>query len=220
MLKTPDAKIIEKTIANLKRNNMLGFYCETKEEALEKVLSLINEGDTVTNGGSETLKEVGVIDAVKNGNFNYVDRNAAESREEAEELMREAYFADVYLTSSNAVTEYGELYNVDGNSNRVSAILYGPKSVVVVCGYNKIVKNFDEAVYRVKTKAAPPNTKRLHTGAYCENAGECLSCSADGSFMCDGCRGDGRICCNYVVCAQQRHKERIKVIIVGEKLGY
>ena len=88
MLKTPDAKIIEKTIANLKRNNMLGFYCETKEEALEKVLSLINEGDTVTNGGSETLKEVGVIDAVKNGNFNYVDRNAAESREEAEELMR------------------------------------------------------------------------------------------------------------------------------------
>lgn len=219
-MKKPDMKIIEKTINNLKRNNMLSFYCETKEEALAKVMEFINEGDTVTNGGSETLKQVGVIDAVKNGNFNYVDRSAAETREEAEELMREAYFADVYLTSSNAVTQHGELYNVDGNSNRVSAILYGPKSVVVVCGFNKIVKNFDEAVYRVKTKAAPPNTKRLHTGAYCEANGECLSCGSDGSFMCDGCRGDGRICCNYVVCAQQRHKERIKVIIVGEELGY
>lgn len=219
-MKKPDMKIIEKTINNLKRNNMLSFYCETKEEALAKVMEFINEGDTVTNGGSETLKQVGVIEAVKNGNFNYVDRSAAETREEAEELMREAYFADVYLTSSNAVTQHGELYNVDGNSNRVSAILYGPKSVVVVCGFNKIVKNFDEAVYRVKTKAAPPNTKRLHTGAYCEANGECLSCGSDGSFMCDGCRGDGRICCNYVVCAQQRHKERIKVIIVGEELGY
>lgn len=219
-MKTPDVKRIEKTIENLKRNNMLGFYCETKEEALKKVLEFIAEGDTVTNGGSETLKQVGVIDAVRNGNFNYVDRGLAQSKEEAEELMREAYFADVYLTSSNAVTEFGELYNVDGNSNRVSAILYGPKSVIVVCGYNKIVKNFDEAVYRVKTKAAPPNTKRLSTGAYCEHAGECLSLGADSSFMCDGCRGDGRICCNYVVCAQQRHKDRIKVIIVGEELGY
>lgn len=219
-MKTPDVKRIEKTITNLKKNNMLGFYCETKEEALEKVMELIAEGDTVTNGGSETLKQVGVIDAVRNGNYNYVDRGLARSKEEAEELMREAYFADVYLTSSNAVTEFGELYNVDGNSNRVSAILYGPKSVIVVCGYNKIVKNFDEAVYRVKTKAAPPNTKRLGTGAYCEHAGECLSLGADSSFMCDGCRGDGRICCNYVVCAQQRHKDRIKVIIVGEELGY
>lgn len=219
-MNTPDIKIIEKTMQNLKKNNMLAFYCETKQEALKQVLSLINEGDTVTNGGSETLKQVGVIDAVKNGNYNYVDRSLAQSQEEAQELMREAYFADVYLTSSNAVTEFGELYNVDGNSNRVSAMLYGPKSVIVVCGYNKIVKNFDEAVYRVKTKAAPPNTKRLSTGAYCEHAGECLSLGADSSFMCDGCRGDGRICCNYVVCAQQRHKERIKVVIVGEELGY
>lgn len=219
-MKKLDMNIVEKTIKNLENNNMLGFYCETKEEALKKVLSLMSEGDVVTNGGSETLKEVGVIDAVKNGNYNYIDRSSATSKEEGEELMRKAYFADVYLTSSNAVTSHGELYNVDGNSNRVSAILYGPKSVIVVCGYNKIVKNFDEAVYRVKTEAAPPNTKRLHTGAYCEHNGECLSCGSDGSFMCDGCHGDGRICCNYVVCAQQRHKERIKVIIVGEKLGY
>lgn len=219
-MKTLDMKAVQMTIDNLHKNNMLGFYCETKEEAKNKVLELMSEGDTVTNGGSETLKECGIIDAVKNGEYNYVDRSVAESKEEAEELMREAYFADVYLTSSNAVTQYGELYNVDGNSNRVSAILYGPKSVIVVCGYNKIVKNFDQAVYRVKTEAAPPNTKRLHTGAYCESAGECLSCGSDGSFMCDGCRGDGRICCNYVVCAQQRHKNRIKVIIVGEKLGY
>lgn len=219
-MKTVDVKIIEKTIENLKKNNMLGFYCETKQQALSKALEFISEGDTVTHGGSETLKQVGIIDAIKNGEYNYVDRGAAQSQEEAEELMREAYFADVYLTSTNALTQSGELYNVDGNSNRVSAILYGPKSVVVVCGYNKIVKDLDEAVYRVKTVAAPPNTKRLHTGSYCENTGECLSLSKDGSYMCDGCRGDGRICCNFVVCAQQRHKERIKVIIVGEQLGY
>ena len=122
--------------------------------------------------------------------------------------------------SSNALTLKGELYNVDGNSNRVAALLYGPESVIVVCGVNKIVENIDEAVKRVKTIAAPKNTVRLHTGSYCENRGECMSLENEGSFMCDGCKGAGRICCNYVVSAQQRHKDRIKVVIVDENLGY
>lgn len=215
-------KIIETTMENLEKNNMKPYYCETAEEAKKLVLSLINKGDVVTNGGSVTMKEIGVIDAVKsNKDVTYLDRGAEGlSREEVEEIYRKAFSSDVYLMSSNALTVGGVLYNVDGNSNRVAALLYGPKSVVMVCGVNKIVENLDEAVKRVKCVAAPKNTVRLSTGSYCESKGECASLSKEGAFMCDGCSGAGRICCNYVVSAQQRHKDRIKVIIVNESLGY
>ena len=136
------------------------------------------------------------------------------------EINLKAFTTDVYLMSTNALTLNGELYNVDGNSNRVAALLYGPKSVIIVCGVNKIVENLDEAVLRVKKCAAPKNTVRLHTGSYCENEGGCVSLNKDNAFMCDGCKGKGRICCNYVVSAQQRHVDRIKVILVDESLGY
>ena len=215
-----DMEAVNRTIENLKKNNMAAFYVEKKEDVLPLLRELIKEGDTVTHGGSETLKECGIIEELRSGKYNYIDRSKASSPDDAEKLMREAYFADVYLASSNAVTESGLLYNVDGNSNRVSAILYGPKSVIFICGYNKIVKDLDEATYRVKKHAAPKNTKRLHCETYCRTAGECLAIGRDASFMCDGCRSEGRICCNYVISAKQRHKERLKVIIVGEKLGY
>ena len=215
-------KIISSLMENLEKNNMKPFYCKTSAEAKELVMSLISEGATVTNGGSVTMKEIGVMDAVKERNdITYLDRNAEGlTPEEVKDIYKKAFFADVYLMSSNALTLNGELYNVDGNSNRVAALLYGPESVIVVCGKNKIVENLDEAVNRVKTVAAPKNTVRLHTGSYCENAGECMSLKKEGAFMCDGCSGTGRICCNYVVSAQQRHKDRIKVIIVDEVLGY
>lgn len=122
--------------------------------------------------------------------------------------------------STNALTENGELYNVDGNSNRVAALLYGPKSVIVVCGINKIVKNIDEAIKRVKTIAAPHNTIRLGIETPCGKTGECVSLRKENPEFCDGCHGDTRICCNYVVSAQQRHIDRIKVIIIGEEYGY
>lgn len=214
--------LISSVMEKLENNNMKPYFCQTGEEAKELVMSLIKEGDTVTNGGSVTMKEIGVMDAVKERkDITYLDRNAEGlTPEEVKEIYKKAFFADVYLMSANALTLNGELYNVDGNSNRVAALLYGPESVVVVCGVNKIVENLDEAVKRVKTIAAPKNTVRLHTGSYCENAGECMSLKNEGSFMCDGCKGSGRICCNYVVSAQQRHKDRIKVIIVNENLGY
>lgn len=214
--------LIKSVMENLEKNNMKPFYCKTGDEAKALVMSLIKEGDTVTNGGSVTMKEIGVMDAVKERkDITYLDRNAEGlTAEEVKEIYKKAFFADVYLMSTNALTVKGELYNVDGNSNRVAALLYGPESVIVVCGINKIVENLDEAVKRVKTIAAPKNTVRLHTGSYCENAGECMSLKNEGSFMCDGCKGAGRICCNYVVSAQQRHKDRIKVIIVDEVLGY
>ena len=217
-----NTEIIKTLMENLENNNMKPYFCENKEEAKALVMSLIDKGATVTNGGSVTMKEIGVMDAVKEReDITYLDRNAKGlTPDEVKEIYKKAFFADVYLMSTNALTLSGELYNVDGNSNRVAALLYGPESVIVVCGVNKIVDNLDEAVKRVKTVAAPKNTVRLHTGSYCENAGECMSLKNQGAFMCDGCKGSGRICCNYVVSAQQRHKDRIKVIIVNEELGY
>ncbi len=214
-------EVIQETMKNLEGNNMKPYFCDTSKDAVELVKSLLKSGDTVACGGSVTLKETGVDELLKSGEYNFLDRSREGiTPEEIEAVFIGAFSADAYLMSTNALTRKGELYNVDGNSNRVAALLYGPKSVIIVCGYNKIVENLDEAVERVKRIAAPLNTKRLHTNSYCENAGECMSLNSDNSFMCDGCKGLGRICCNYVVSAQQRKKDRIKVIIVGESLGY
>lgn len=216
-----DRKIIEKTIENLKKNNMQAYFCENSEEAQALVKTLIKKGETISSGGSQTLKETGIMDIIKSGDYNYLDR-AVEgyTREDVEKVYRKTYSCDTYFASSNAVTESGYLYNVDGNSNRVSAILYGPKSVILVCGVNKIVKNIDEAVERVKTKAAPPNTVRLSCNTYCAEKGHCLSLDNNSKEICDGCHSDGRICCNFVISAQQRHKDRIKVIFINDKFGY
>ena len=211
---------IEKTMENLRRNRMEAYYVESRDEVPALVSSLLKKGDTVTHGGSETLKQTGVNDLLRSGDYNYLDRSAAKNPEEVAEVYAKSFSADAYLTSCNAVTENGELYNVDGNSNRVAAIIFGPKSVIAVCGVNKIVSNLDEAIRRVKTKAAPPNTVRLGLNTPCAKTGECVSLRKDAPEMCEGCRGESRICCNYAVCAYQRHANRIKVILVGEELGY
>ena len=212
---------VEKTIENLKRNRMDAYYCDTKAEACELVKTLINKGDVISSGGSVTLKQTGVYDIITSTDYNYLDRSAPGlTREQVEEVYRKTFCADAYFTSTNALTENGELYNVDGNSNRVAAILYGPKSVVVVCGVNKLVKNINEAINRVKTIAAPQNTVRLNCDTYCAQKGKCVSLNNENAELCTGCHSDGRVCCNYVVCAQQRHVGRIKVIIIGEEYGY
>lgn len=212
---------IEKTIQNLKRNYMDAYYCATSKEAVCLAQTLMKAGDVVTHGGSVTLSQIGMIEVLKSGDYVYLDRNAEGlTREDVLEIYNKAFSADVFLTSSNAITENGELYNVDGNSNRVAAILYGPKSVIVFAGYNKIVPTIDDAIRRVKTKAAPPNAARLNCSTYCAKAGQCVSLNQEESFLCDGCHSDDRICCNYVVSAQQRHRGRIKVILIGEELGY
>lgn len=212
---------IDKTMENLRRNKMEAYYCESSADARELVKTLINKGDTISSGGSVTLKQTGVYDIITSADYNYLDRTREGiTREEIEEVYRKTFCADAFFTSTNALTENGELYNVDGNSNRVAAILYGPKSVVVVCGVNKLVKNIEEAAYRVKTKAAPPNTVRLNKDTYCAKAGQCVSLNKENPELCEGCHSEGRICCNFVVCAQQRHINRIKVIIINEELGY
>ena len=212
---------IETTMQNLRLNKMEPYFVQTSAEACEKVRELLEKGCTVSCGGSVTLKQTGVYDLISSADYDFLDRSAPGlTREQVEEIYRKTFFADAFVTSTNALTENGELYNVDGNSNRVAAILYGPKSVIVVCGVNKLVKNIDEAINRVKTKAAPPNTVRLNIDTYCAKTGQCVSLNKENPEMCEGCHSDGRICCNYVVCAQQRHVNRIKVIIVNEELGY
>jgi len=211
---------IENVILKLKRNKMNAFYCETSAEACELVKSLLPSGCTVSHGGSETLKQVGIIDILNTGDYNYLDRSKCESREEIEALYRKCFSADVYLTSSNAVTENGELYNVDGNSNRIACIAYGPESVIVVVGVNKIVGNINEAFERVKRVCAPLNAKRLNVETFCGANDKCVSLNKENPYVCDGCGSDARICCNYLISAQQRKKDRITVIIVNEELGY
>lgn len=211
---------VEATLKSLKRNRMEAYYVDTKEQACDLVKTLVQPGATVSCGGSVTLKQTGVYDIIASGDYDFLDRSACKTAEETDALYRQVFSADAFFTSANAVTENGELYNVDGNSNRVAAIVFGPKSVICVCGVNKLVKNIDEAIRRVKTKAAPPNTVRLGIETPCAKTGACISLKQEDPDMCAGCHGDGRICCNYVVSAQQRHINRIKVIIIGEEYGY
>ncbi|MCM1114190.1 MAG: lactate utilization protein [Clostridium sp.] len=210
---------IKKTMENLEKNNIKPYFVETKEEVVPLIKTLVNKGESVSNGGSVTLAEAGVMDLLKSGDYDFIDRSGLEGEALRQSYIR-AFGCDTYFCSSNAVTENGELYNVDGNSNRVACIVYGPRQVIMVVGVNKIVADIDEAIKRVKEKAASPNTNRLNLATPCKKSGRCISLSQDNSFICDGCKGDTRICCNYVISAHQRHKDRIKVIIVNENLGY
>lgn len=211
--------IMERTAKNLEANNMSCFIVDTKEDVLPLVKELIEEGSTIACGGSMTLEECGITAHLRSGAYNFLDREG-KSREQIEEIFRASFSADSYLTSSNAITENGELYNVDGNSNRVAAICFGPKSVIVIAGRNKIVRSLDDAIIRVKRFAAPMNTVRLGYETYCNSKGKCMSLNSNNVCMTSGCNSSSRICCSYVVTAQQRIKDRIKVILVNEELGF
>lgn len=213
---------IQKTMKHLEQNNMKPYYAKDKAEAVRLVKSLLAKGETVTAGGTMTIQESGVRELLLSGDYNFLDRDhPGITQEEIDDIYRKAFSADAYLCSANAITENGELFNVDGNSNRVAAIVFGPKSVIVVAGYNKIVANLDEAILRVKKVAAPENAVRLNCDTYCRHNGECVSCAEGKDFdLAAGCRSDKRICCSYVVSSMQRKKDRVKVILVGDELGY
>ena len=209
---------IQKVMENLRKNRIAVEYVHTKAEVLPLVKTLIPNGYTVATGGSKSLAETGVTDWLKSGDVRFLDRmNPQLSAEERQQVTLDGGQADVYLCSSNAVTEAGELYNVDGNCNRISAIAFGTKQVIMVVGVNKIVPDMEAAIRRVKTIAAPLNTKRLNCDTYCHKTGICLG--VDGK-MTDGCASPARICCNYLISAQQRVPDRIRVILVGEELGF
>lgn len=199
---------VKRTMKNLEKNNFSASYVDTKEEALTLIKTLVDSESKTSVGGSETLLESGILSYIKECTKFSPD-------------YRDAYDADFYLSSANAITEHGEVYQVDGRSNRISAILFGPKKVILVVGINKIVRNVKDAVERVKTMAAPANTIRLCKDTPCAKTGECIApvCSAD-HLMALGCDSDERICCNSLIMAKQREKDRIIVILVGEDCGY
>lgn len=201
---------IQRTMENLRLNKMKAYYAENSAQACEIVRGLVKDDKLITSGGSMSLKECGVIDMLC-GEFGgaYLDRSAGKDRDAVEDIMRKAFISDTFLASTNALTENGELYNVDGNGNRVSAMIFGPKQVIIIAGVNKLVKDLDEARQRVEKIAAPKNTVRLEKATPCAKTG-----------VCGHCRSEDRICCSYVTLAQQRVPDRIKVIIVNEDLGY
>ena len=207
--------------AALEANNFEVYIVPDRIAAREQVKALLPLGASIGVGGSETMNECGIIDLVRSADYAFIDRyEKGLSTDEMRERHVAALGADVYISGTNAVTEAGELYNVDGNGNRVAAIAFGPKSVIIVAGANKIVKDLDDAIKRVKMYAAPANTKRLGIPSYCQSQGECKALANDSCQMTDGCKGAGRICCDYLVSAYQRQKGRIKVVLVEESLGF
>ncbi len=206
-----------KTIENLQKNRMSVIVVDNKDDLLTTLEQLLPEGATVTHGGSVTLDQCNVPSLLKNGNYQYLDRSAVA---DPMEVYLKGYGADVFLSSTNAITENGELYNVDGNSNRISALCFGPKKVIIIAGQNKIVPTLEDAILRVKTVAAPKNACRLGCDTYCAKTGKCISLSKENPTMTDGCSNDKRICRNYLVSSAQRDPNRITVIIVKENLGY
>lgn len=212
-------KRMEKTMASLKKNNMECFIADSSEKAVSMIRDMLEPGSTVAAGGSQTLAEAGIIDLLRSGDYQFLDRSGL-AGDAIKKCYRDSLSADTYICSSNAITENGELYNVDGNGNRAAAICYGPDTVIIVAGYNKIVRDLDEAVRRVKTVSAPANTARLCCDTYCSEKGECMTYVSADEGMTSGCRAAGRICCNYVITGFQRVQGRIKVILVCEELGY
>lgn len=201
---------ILRTIASLEKNNMNGYIVSNKEELINKIISLTNEGEKVSCGGSMSLAETGVMDLLRSGRYNFLDRaKEGLSVEDIDRIYRECFFADTYFSSSNAITEAGELYNVDGNGNRVAALLFGPKKVIIVAGVNKIVKNLDEAIKRNREIAAPANAKRLNKSTPCTKIGYCMDC-----------KSPEKICREYTVIKSQKDKNRIHVIFLNDNIGY
>ncbi len=196
-------------IKGLEKRHMEGYYFDTAEEAVQKIMSMIPEGSSVSWGGSMTLTQSGMMDALKASGLELIDRGAASSPEEKKALERRAFGADYYFMSANAITADGELVNTDGNGNRVAALVYGPDHVMILAGMNKVALDVESAMKRVHMNAAPPNAVRLNLKTPCSLTGVCKEClSAD-------C-----ICAHTVVTRYNRIAGRIKVFLIGEEMGF
>ena len=198
--------LAQTVIKGLKSRNMTGYYAESKEEALRIALELIPEGSAVTMGGGMSVHEIGLVDALKNGNYNFIDRDAYTDKRAA---MLAAYDADVFLSSANAITSDGVMVNIDGNSNRVSAIAQGPKKVVFIVGMNKVCGDIDGAIKRARNVAAPINAQRFGLSTPCSKTGACMNCKSPDT-----------ICCQILITRYSRHAGRIHVILVNDSLGF
>lgn len=214
---------IATTMERLRKNGMEVAYLPKITDVVPMVRSMLDEGCTIAVGGSTTLKEARVLHLIRSGPYHFIDRyKEGLSSEEKRNTYLDAFRADVYITSVNAITEHGELYCVDGTSNRVAALLYGPEKVIVVAGWQKIVTSLREAVHRVKRVAAPANALRLNKETYCVKKGHCIAPLCDSEHLMSigvGTCNDG-ICSNMVVMGRQAQIGRVTVLIVGEAIGY
>ena len=197
--------LAQKVIKGLESRNMTGYYAASKEEALKTALSLIPEGSSVTMGGSMSAQEIGLVAAVKEGNYRFIDRHAGDPRA----AMLAGYDADVFLSSVNAMTDDGVLVNIDGNSNRVSAICQGPNKVIFIVGMNKVCGDLDGAMKRARNVAAPTNAQRFGLSTPCAKTGKCMDCKSPDT-----------ICCQFLITRFSRHAGRIHVILVNDTLGF
>ena len=195
-----------KVIKGLSSRNMTGYYAKDRDEAQKIALGLIPEGATVAMGGSMSAAEIGLVAAVKNGNYKFIDRDLIPDRRAS---MLAAYDADVFLSSVNAMTEDGILVNIDGNANRVSAIAFGPKKVIFIVGMNKVCSDLDGAMKRARNVAAPANAQRFGLSTPCSMTGSCMDCKSPDT-----------ICCQFLTTRFSRHAGRIHVILVNDNLGF
>jgi len=198
--------LAQKVIDGLKSRNMEGYYAASANQALKIALDLIPEGSSISMGGSMSVHEIGLSEALKNGDYNFIDRDACEDKRQA---MLMAYDADFFLSSCNAITSDGVLVNIDGNANRVSAIAQGPKHVIFIVGMNKVCDDIDGAMKRARNVAAPINAQRFGLDTPCSKKGTCFNCKSPDT-----------ICCQFLITRYSRHKGRISVILVNEDLGY
>lgn len=196
-------------IKNLEKRGMEGFYCPDSQSAVKKAMSLMPDSALVSWGGSMTLEECGMMDALKASKHTLLDRGTAKTLEETKAIYHKALSADYYFMSSNAITLDGKLVNIDGTGNRVAALTYGPDHVILMVGMNKVVKDEAAALERIHTLAAPPNAVRIGVKTPCALTGVCADCTSPNC-----------ICSQILTIRYSRLKERIKVILIGEKLGY
>lgn len=203
-------KQVEKVISGLEKHNMKGIFVKDEQELLEVLKSLIKQKSVVGVGDSVTLWETGILDLLRKGDYIFLDKyREGITSEEKKEIYIQNFSADTFLCSTNALTEAGELYNIDGNGSRVAPMIYGPKQVIIVTGINKLVRNIEEAEKRVRNYAAPLDAKRLKKDTPCTKLGYCVDC-----------KSPNRICNDFVTITGQFVRDRIKVIIVAKSLGY
>lgn len=198
--------LAQKVINGLASRNMTGYYAASAEEAKKIALDLIPEGSSINMGGGMSVHEIGLVDALKEGNYNFIDRDKAEDKRAA---MLAAYDADFFLSGCNAMTEDGVLVNIDGNANRVSAIAQGPKKVIFIVGMNKVCDDVDGAMKRARNVAAPINSQRFGLDTPCCKTGSCMNCKSPDT-----------ICCQFLITRFSRHEGRIHVILVNDSLGF
>lgn len=213
---------IQKLFKNLEKNKIQPLFAETKEDAVKLVKDMLFDGCVITWGGSMSVIECGIDKLLRDEKYCFMDRGRAGiTHEEQQECFKASIGADFFFCSANAITEKGDIVNVDGLANRISSIAFGPKKVVMIVGVNKIVYDLKEAFLRVKKIAAPKNCVRLNKNTPCAKLGHCVSLvNNDNPDFADGCNSDDRICCDYMVSAMQRQSNRLTVILVDENLGY